>query len=191
VTLATRVDGVVTELAEPQSFEVVPLHLGKLPPADRVATEAFHRETARLQRAVLGAQRAANEAATRLDFLTAALDATPGADPALATEARDLRARLADLRIDLLGDPTLAGRNEPQPPSILERVQQIVSGSWTSTAAPTATHRESRRVAAEQFAAWLPKLTTLIEVDLAGLEASAEAAGAPWTPGRVPRWPSK
>ena len=68
----------------------------------------------------------------------AALDATPGVDPALATGARDLRARLLDLRIDLVGDPTLARRNEPQPPSILGRVQHIVSGSWTSTAAPTA-----------------------------------------------------
>jgi len=34
----------------------------------------------------------------------------------------------------------------------------------------------------------LSKLRTLVETDLAGLEAKAEAAGAPWTPGRVPRW---
>jgi hypothetical protein len=31
----------------------------------------------------------------------------------------------------------------------------------------------------------------LVEVDLATLEKDMEAAGAPWTPGRVPLWTDK
>jgi len=31
-------------------------------------------------------------------------------------------------------------------------------------------------------------LRALITVDLVSLENAAEAAGAPWTPGRVPTW---
>jgi hypothetical protein len=31
-------------------------------------------------------------------------------------------------------------------------------------------------------------LHTLVEVDLTKLEKDMEAAGAPWTPGRVPEW---
>jgi len=188
VRMATSVDGVITPVGEARTFDVVPLHLGKLPPADRTATLAFQKETARLQRAALGAQRAADEAATRIAFLLTALRDTPAADPALAAEARDLRERLADLRLDLEGDPTIARRNEPTPPSILDRVQQVVSGTWSSTSAPTATHRDNLRIASERFDAWLPGLTALLEVDLSGLEARAEAAGAPWTPGRIPRW---
>ena len=34
----------------------------------------------------------------------------------------------------------------------------------------------------------LDRLRAIVEKDLAGLEAEAEKAGAPWTPGRVPTW---
>jgi len=34
----------------------------------------------------------------------------------------------------------------------------------------------------------LEVLRTIVETELRGLEEKAEAAGAPWTPGRVPRW---
>jgi hypothetical protein len=37
----------------------------------------------------------------------------------------------------------------------------------------------------------LAKLRTLAEVDLVKLEKDMEAAGAPWTPGRVPVWTEK
>jgi hypothetical protein len=37
----------------------------------------------------------------------------------------------------------------------------------------------------------LAKLRTLVEGDLVKLEKALEAAGAPWTPGRVPEWTDK
>ena len=64
----------------------------------------------------------------------------------------------------------------------------MVSGHWSSTSAPTATHRRNYAIAAEAFAELLPRFQELIEKDLVTLETNIEAAGAPWTPGRVPRW---
>jgi len=78
--------------------------------------------------------------------------------------------------------------NEPTPPSITERVQRIVGGQWASTSTPTQTNRDAYRFAAELFRPVLAELTQVIEVDLAGLEEAMDSAGAPWTPGRVPRW---
>ncbi len=43
-------------------------------------------------------------------------------------------------------------------------------------------------VAAQEFEGVLSQLRQLIEVDLENLEKQLEAAGAPWTPGRVPEW---
>jgi hypothetical protein len=43
-------------------------------------------------------------------------------------------------------------------------------------------------VAAQDFERVLANLRTLVEVDLARLEKEMEAAGAPWTPGRIPVW---
>jgi hypothetical protein len=79
-------------------------------------------------------------------------------------------------------------RNEPTLPGIQDRVQRIVEGSWVATAAPTGTQRDNYTVAAKLFGETLAQLRTLIETDLAGIEQRAEAAGAPWTPGRVPQW---
>jgi hypothetical protein len=139
---------------------------------------------------VLGAERTLAEAKTRLDHIQVALRETPGEPElsALAAEARTLEAHLDDLAIALSGDPVVAGHNEPTPPSIVDRVQRVISGQWSSTSAPTATHQDGYRIASEEFSAWLPGLRQAVEDDLRRLEDRMEAAGAPWTPGRVPRF---
>lgn len=188
VSLAKQVDGKETPLGTPQTFTAEPLNVATLPAADRAALLAFQQKTARLQRAVLGAENVADEAQTRLNYIKRALLDTPGADPALLQEALSLQNRLKDLQTRLSGDRVIASRNEPTPPAIVDRVQGIVYGHWTSTAAPTQTHRNAYQIAAEEFTAVLEGLRVLIEADLKNLEDKLESAGAPWTPGRVPRW---
>jgi hypothetical protein len=188
VTLARRVEGKLQDLGEPQPFRAVVLGAASLPGPDRAALLAFQKQTARLQRAVLGAVEAAEEAQKRIDHLKRALVDTPGADPALEDEARGLEERVKDLRIALEGDPTVRKRNEPSPPAVTDRVQAVVTGHWYTTSAPTATHRASYAAAAAEFGPVLESLKGLVETDLKALEDKAEKAGAPWTPGRVPRW---
>ena len=188
VSLARRVDGRLTPLAGPVPFRVEVLGSSSLPPADRDATLAFQRRVAGLQRAVLGAARCVAEAKERLAHLKQALHDTPGADPGLADRARALETPLEELQVALSGDAVVAARNEPVPPSVLDRVNQVVYGSWYSTSAPTQTHRQCYDVAAAQFGPVLGRLRALVEDDLRRLEEDAEALGAPFTPGRVPVW---
>lgn len=188
VELAKRVEGKLTTLGAPQKVETVPLGLASLPAENRSELLAFQRKTARLQRAVLGAAQSADEAQKRLDHIKAALGNTLGAAPNLSDEARALELRLKDLLIKLSGDRLLQRRNEPTPPSITDRVDAIVGGHWTSTSNATQTQREDYEIAASEFAVVLKSLRVLIESDLAKLEEKMEQAGAPWTPGRVPRW---
>ncbi len=188
VSLAKMVDGKLVTLGEPRSFEAVPLGLASLPARDKVAVLAFQQKTARLQRAVLGARRAVNEALQRIKYLKKAWENTPEAEPALRTRLRDLENRLQDLLAELAGDPVRRKYNEPTPPSIIQRVQSIVTGHWASTSAPTETQLRAYRIAAEQFALVLPPLQKLIEQELKQIEEKMESLHAPWTPGRVPRW---
>ncbi len=187
VSLSQSLRGEITPLAGPMSFEVVAIENATLPAPDRDELLAFQQEVADLQRAVLGASRMAEEAQSRIDHVTQAIMDTPEAEPSLLDEARSLDLRMKDLLIVLEGDQTIESRSEPAPLSIRERVGRITWG-WTSTSAPTTTHRESYAVAAELFAQVLPELTRLVEQDLRALEAELEEIGAPWTPGRVPRW---
>ncbi|MGA9334903.1 MAG: hypothetical protein WBV39_11555 [Rudaea sp.] len=188
VALAEQVDDKLVPMGAAQTFQAVPLGNETLPPADRVKLVAFEKQTGSLQRAALGAVRAADEAQTHIDYLKQALLDTPRASPALRENLRSIELRLKDIQVALSGDSTIALRNEPAPPSIVDRINQIVYGSWYTTEGSTQTHRKNYEIAAAQFAPVLAHLRSLILVDLARVESAAEAAGAPWTPGRVPEW---
>jgi hypothetical protein len=57
-----------------------------------------------------------------------------------------------------------------------------------STSRPTQTQTDHYAIAAQDFEQTLAQLRALVEGDLAKLEKAMEAAGAPWTPGRIPEW---
>jgi hypothetical protein len=188
VSLSQRVDEVVTPLGEPQKLEAEALGAASLPAEDKRALLEFQQETAALQRAVLGSIRAVEETGSRLDFIARAILQSPRADAALLQEARALEERLHAIDVALEGDSTIRSRSESTPPAIAERVDDVVSGHWTSTSAPTETQREAYRIAGAAFEPVLEDLRRLLEDDLPALEAKLDDAGAPWTPGRVPRW---
>lgn len=188
VALSKIVDGVTTDLGAAQKFKVVPLNLATFAAKDKEATLAFRMKVARLQRAAQGASRAADEAASRLAHLRKALLDTPAADAALVGEIEAIQKRLSEWSIAMRGDPTRGRRNEPQPPSIIERVETIAGDAWYATSPPTKTQQEGYAYAAEAFAKSLTELRALMERDLKGVEEKLEKAGAPWTPGRLPTW---
>jgi len=188
VSLALRVGGQLREIAT-QTFEAEPPTSLAGTTSRDAATRAFRLETAKLQRAVLGAVAMVGEAQQRLTQLKRALDAAPTDTRALATTARTLEMQLADLRIPLSGDPTISRRNEPTAASIAARVSQVIQYHWNGSGAPTATQRQNLLWAGEAFTPVRAALEQLVERDLRVLESAAEAAGAPWTSGRVPKWP--
>ena len=188
VQLAKRVDGVLTPIGEPQPFQAAPLVEPTLGTPDRAARLAFQQRVAKLQRAVLGAAQVTNETVTRLGLLRQALDQTAGSDVTIRQEVATLETRLRELQTEMTGDRVIESRSEPVGPGIQDRVQNIVSGSWSYSGAPTATHQRDYDIAAAAFSRWLPRLRQLVEGDLKRLYDRAETAGAPWTPGRLPVW---
>ena len=187
VSLARRVDGKITPIGEPQTFEAS--GVGTVPAKDRAALLAFEQKTARLQRAVRGAGELIGEVRDRLEHIKQAVLDTPGKDAsALGAEARALEARLRDIDTALRGDHVAARYEMPTAPSITDRVEGIVGTQWTTTSAPTGTSLDAYAIAADEFQVQLAALTTLVEKDLRGLEEKLEGAGAPWTPGRIPEW---
>ena len=188
VTLSRYLEGSFQALAGPVEFTTESIGTATLPAEDREALLAFQKKAARLQRAVLGAGNALEEASERIASVKKAAMETPGLEMAVLSRIRDLETKLEDIRVKLNGDSTISSRNEPTLPGIRSRVQGIVSGQITSTSAPTATQDESYQLAAEEFGKVLPELTKLIRTDLAEVEDILEKSNAPWTPGRIPVW---
>ena len=185
VTLSVREEGRETVVGS-QSFKALPLGQGPLSAPDRAVVAAFHQQTARLQRAAMGTNAALAEADNRLQLLRRAIEATP-AGPALAERGRALNQRLRTLRTEMDGDNVISGESEPTPPTLIDRIQRVVFNTWSTVSAPTATHRRNYQIASEELADFLPRFRTFLD-DQKKLEDDAEAAGAPWTPGRVPVW---
>lgn len=187
-TVAKRVDGVMTPLGQSQQFQVVVEGQAGMSEPDRIALVDFQRKVARLQRAVQGALEAANALKPRLVLIRRALLDTPSAGDKLLDDAAALDKRTNDILRALRGDTALRSRNMNLTPSINERVGDIVGAQRMSTAPPTQTQANQYAAAAQDFEQALAQLRQLIEGDLARLEKQMEAAGAPWTPGRIPEW---
>ena len=183
--LAKKVDGVLTPLAEPRAFIVESLNLASLPEKDRTALLDFQKKAGELQRAMMGAGAAAEDALKNISFIKKALLDAPKADPKLAETARAIEKHLQDDVFVLFGDRTRQRRNEVAPPSLMDRV----AAQLDTTGPITATVRRDYEIAADGFGKLLEEIRATIEVDIKKLQAELEAAGAPWTPGRgVPVW---
>ncbi|HEY8713083.1 MAG TPA: glycosyl hydrolase [Thermoanaerobaculia bacterium] len=185
VRLAKRIDGVETSLGDPQTFNVVPLYLNIMQESDRATVLEFQKNASKLQRAVMGADKATADALTRVQLIRRALDQIAGPDPKLVAQVNAVDTALRDINDQINGDPVLHSHNEPFPPSLLDRVNTAVNGLAT-TSAPTATHRQSLAIAQQQATQILDRLRNVIGVDLANIEKQMNLLGAPWTPGRIP-----
>ncbi len=191
VSIAKRALGVTTPLAGPVEFNVTVEGESRIPPEARKDLFEFQQKTARLQRAVSGALEAANALAARLEQIKRTVDYTPNIENAWKEKARDIEKRNRDILRVLRGDVALRTRNENTPISVAERVESIVDAQRFALAKPTQTQRDAYKIAGEEFSEELGKLRKLMDVDMRELDKALNAAGAPWTPGRLPEWKEK
>jgi photosystem II stability/assembly factor-like uncharacterized protein len=186
VSLVARVRGEERELAGPVPFRTRLLGVHSTPDPDIAASTAFRLEIAELYRAVQGAGRTYRALEDRLQHVRKAVNETPALDRALLDRVDAMDAQLADLGVALYGDRTVSRRSEPTTPSINARVGRVQYGMQNNLAGPTQTMRDNLALAGKLFKPVLAELTTLATETLPAFERELEAAGAPYTPGRVP-----
>lgn len=184
VTLSKEVDGVVTQLQEPQSFEVVQLREGALDGATADEAAAFWQEIANVQRVASAVNQALASTIGKVTTLQTALErsaAVPG----------ELEAKLATIRkqVDAL-DKTLNGLKsknsigDVNERTISSRISVAAIGTARSTYGPTATHRRSLEIAKTQLSEVKATLSELMDSTIPAFEKELSAAGAPWISGQ-------
>jgi photosystem II stability/assembly factor-like uncharacterized protein len=188
VSLSMSVDGVLTEIAGPQTFEAKVLNNSTLPAKDRKELVAFQDKVAELNRVVEGTINATRNLKDKTDVLIFAIKQTPGAPNSLMDDALRIKSETEDILQHLVRDETIGKRNEPVPQTVNSRLGEVAWGLWRTTSSPTKTQQDSYNIAAEEFEQLLAQLKRLLEVDLKNLEKQMEQNGAPWTPERVPDW---
>ena len=120
---------------------------------------------------------------------TTAIMDTPRADLALRQQAVGAAAPArGPRRSSSTATRRSRRRNEPVPPAIVDRVQQVVGGSWGSTGEPTATHRRNYEIASGELGGAAARSCGRRRPTSRRWRSKAEELGAPWTPGRIPTW---
>ena len=188
VTLAKRVNGVVTTLSEPQSFTLKPLHQTPEATTDRAALLAFQQDTARIYRVVEGSTRSASELRNRLAHLKLGVETIEASNVSLRAEIQAMEARLDDVDVILTGDRTISSRNEPALWPVASRVSQIRGWGWFTQAPATGSNIDALATAKVELDTALAELRQ-IEAGIASIEDRLEGLGAPFTPNSgVPSW---
>ena len=188
VSLLMSIDGVLTEIAGPQTFEARVLNNSTLPAKDRMELVSFQDKVAELNRAVEGTINVTRNLKEKTDILITAIKQTPDAPNSLMDEALRIKKDTEDILQLLVNDETISKRHEPTPPTVNSRLGEIAWGLRNTTSSPTQTQRDSYKIASEEFELLLARVKILVETDLKNLEQQMEQYGAPWTPGRVPGW---
>lgn len=175
VSLALVHDGETRDLGVSGTIEVYPMHGPRS--AEAVA---FQLETAALMRTMYGANAALTEAKSRLVALREAVGRVPADNAALLSDLDRLEDDLDAVGEELSGERTRA----PRGPSLMQRLSRSM-GSWNGTINEvTGLQRRQFEIVSTAYPPIRDRIETLVGGTLPALEARAEAAGAPWTPGR-------
>ena len=185
VRMAKRVDGELQPLGESQRFQVVPMTKGTLQGMSPTDLAAFFERLGETQRRVSGAEAAIVETLGRVRRIRGSLGQSNIADPSLHTEAQNLEHRLQDMAERLMGHETKGILGVVDPPSISGRLGLVGLGNAFSTYGPTPHHQKHFEIVLEQFSTLRSELNHLLATELPNLEQKLEAAGLPWTPGRL------
>ena len=183
VELAKSINGEVTPLAEPVSFEEKALDNLTLPPSDPAAMLAFHQELMELSKAEQSAKSTYNQLKEALKYYKSAARIVK--NTSLDEKIGALENQLDEIQISLFGDPIKRQLEIDQAPSISSRVNTAI---WTGTSSfsdPTKTSKEVKSISQKYLDPIIASLKKMVEDDLPAINEILDQNNAPWTPGRI------
>ncbi|NQZ75123.1 MAG: glycosyl hydrolase [Ekhidna sp.] len=183
VQLSKSINGEVTEITEPESFEVKTLDNQTLPPTDPAEMLAFHRELSSLSKSMNGARKTYDQLQEALKYYKAAARLVN--EKSLNDQVEEMEDKLKEVQVSLYGDAIKRQLEIDQAPSISSRVNTALYAGSASFTDPTETAKEVKEIAMKYLNPVIATLKQMINKDVPAINAALDANGAPWTPGRV------
>lgn len=189
VSFGKVVNEVYSELAGPVSFNVKPLENTTLPAPDRSEMVAFMNKVKELEKDVKGAIKLSHSLLKHTKKIKHAILETPKLDYDVMQKAIAIEKELNDILFRFEGSKPKASYEEIPPSkfAIDLRLYTLYEPHAESTSAITETQKKSYDIIIEQMKPILESLDRIENKDLKELESILEDAGAPWTPGRIPK----
>ncbi len=183
-SLSKKVDGVVTELSEPITFEVEKLYNGALESASPDELTAFWVRLSKIRKSFTATDLALKDAMKKVDAMRVSLYRIPGYPAELDIEIYELKMDINKIGEQLNGNYSRGKIGEKNPPSIMQRMNVAWSGTVNSTYGPTPTHLMSLEIAEMEFEKIRLNLEVVRNNRIPALEDDLIKAGAPWMRGQ-------
>ncbi len=183
VTLAKMVDGIVTQLVEPQSFEVVPLGEGALKGSSFDEISAFRADFQSFQQDVTATQMVLKRSIGLVGAMDRALAKMRSRSDQLVSRIHRAREQLLDVDMMMNGNKTkdeIGERSDPTPTD----GNFIGFVALANTYGPTPNHKAAFDRSKKQLREVKEKLKELSDNVLPGIERDLKASGSPWIEGQ-------
>jgi hypothetical protein len=180
-------DTTLSQVGSLQDLTCNPINIASLPAEDLDALDEFNQKVAKLARAISAADTHRGQLQKNLPFLEQAVLSVPRLEERWLAELSNITTQLREVNELLNGDRLLV-MDEGQPRMSLKgRTDLIVGALWSTTSGVTGTFERAYREASDDFGGALAALRRA-DASVRRLEDELEAAGAPYTPGRMPVW---
>jgi len=183
VSMFRRVDGVLTDLGQSQSFDVVSIREATLPGSTQQQRVVFDNQVDELVRANQGTVKTIDAIVAEIVAMKEVLLSST-ADPSLYEIANSIQQRIQAERDRLTNNETRGNYNDLDEMTVGARLFHARFAPGTNAYGPTPAQRESLRIARRLYDDVTQQLSNLVDVEYAGLKVALDAAGVPWSPGR-------
>ena len=184
VTLSKVVDGIVTDLAGPQEFKVVPLYdKGALEGASFEEMKAVTAQVQALQEGITATSTVLSNSMKRISAMQMASSRLDKQSNELVTRIYEAKKMLQALSSKLNGNEAKEIVGELRNPTPSNRMFVGLRG-LRSTHGPTEMHKENIEIGKKQLAGLKTELMNITDSVLPGIEKSLKEAGAPWIEGQ-------
>lgn len=186
VTMSKLVDGVVTQLQAPQSFEVVQMHKrGALKDIDGKKVAAFWQDFANVQRVSTATGLALKETIKRVENIEKSIMNTSVALGDIDSQYSKIREQIIALDVRLNGSPAKGVVGALDKVGVNDRLFHVAIGVSKSTYGPTPAVQTSLDLAKEELGVIRNALNTLLNDTLVKFERQLQDKGAPWVQGQA------
>jgi len=184
VTMQKRQNGVLVDLGQSQSFDVVSIRNDPvLPGSTQEQRVIFDSQVAELQRAAMGSVASIDAMVLELDAVKLTLERSL-TDGTLYEMANAIQQNLKVARDRLSSNPKRAEYLDLDEMTVQARLMHAGFRPGTNAYGPTPAQRESLRIGRGLYDQVVADLATLVDSEYAGLKEAMDTAKVPWTPGR-------
>lgn len=183
VSMHKRVDGVLSDLGQRQSFEVVSIREPTLPGSTQEQRVVFESQIDELIRASSGTVAAIDEVIAELVAVKDVLGRST-TDASLYEIANSIQQRMTMQRDRLRGNETRDIFKDWDEVSLSDRLWHARFDASSGAYGPTPEQRESLQIGRALYEDVTRQLSGLVDGEYATLKEALDTARVPWTPGR-------